>query len=173
MLQFPEETCVDEHDRSSIAATTASTQLNNFPSYPEQWCTGVMVEVMRGRRSLYWSGSSYSSSSSDTDSSLGLGGATSEPEHVFQPIVAAPAPAPHQQARCELAWLITSAVKRSIGSTTGCTITEKAPTRAFSWLKAATTAFTFKTLLRHYAKRALTPRSLNMKMGSRRSVWLA
>ena len=24
-------------------------------------------------------------------------------------------------------------------------ITEKAPTRAFSWLKAATTAFTFKT----------------------------
>ena len=27
-------------------------------------------------------------------------------------------------------------------------ITEKAPTRAFSWLKAATTAFTFKTLLR-------------------------
>ena len=30
-------------------------------------------------------------------------------------------------------------------------ITEKAPTRAFSWLKAASTAFTFKTLLRHYA----------------------
>ena len=51
-----------------------------------------------------------------------------------------------------------SAVKRSIGSTTGCTITEKAPTRAFSWLKAVTTAFTFKTLLRHYAKRTLTPR---------------
>ena len=36
--------------------------------------------------------------------------------------------------------------------------TEKAPTRAFSWLKAATTAFTFKTLLRHYAKQALIPR---------------
>ena len=36
-----------------------------------------------------------------------------------------------------------------------CTITEKAPTRAFSWLKADTTAFTFKTLLRHYAKRVL------------------
>ena len=53
-----------------------------------------------------------------------------------------------------------SAANRSIGSTTSCTITEKAPTRAFSWLKAATTAFTFKTLLRHYAKRALTPRSL-------------
>ena len=30
---------------------------------------------------------------------------------------------------------------------------------AFSWLKVATTAFTFKTLLRHYAKWALTPRS--------------
>ena len=57
--------------------------------------------------------------------------------------------------------------------------TEKAPTRAFSWLKAATTAFTFKTLLRHYAKRALTPRSLNVKLGPRRkghkgrAVWLA
>merc|ERR1711949_123317 len=48
-------------------------------------------------------------------------------------------------------------------------ITEKAPTRAFSWLKAATTAFTFKTLLRHYATRASTPRSLNMKLGPRRN----
>ena len=48
-------------------------------------------------------------------------------------------------------------------------ITEKAPTRAFSWLKAATTAFTFKTLLRHYAKRALTPRSLNVKLGPQRN----
>ena len=37
-------------------------------------------------------------------------------------------------------------------------ITEKAPTRAFCWLKAATTAFTFKTLLRHYDEQALTPR---------------
>ena len=44
-------------------------------------------------------------------------------------------------------------------------ITEKAHTRAFSWLKAATTAFTFETLLRHYAKRALTPRSLNVTLG--------
>ena len=58
-------------------------------------------------------------------------------------------------------------------------ITEKAPTRAFSWLKAATTAFTFKTLLRHYAKWALTPRSLNVKLGPQlkghkgRTVWLA
>ena len=36
------------------------------------------------------------------------------------------------------------------------TITEKASTRGFSWLKAPTIAFTFKTLLRRYAKRALT-----------------
>ena len=50
-----------------------------------------------------------------------------------------------------------SAANRSIGSTNGCTITEKAPTRAFSWLKAATTASTFKNLLRHYAKQTLTP----------------
>ena len=42
-------------------------------------------------------------------------------------------------------------------------------TRAFSWLKAATTAFTFKTLLKHYAKQALTPRSLNVKLGPRRN----
>ena len=44
----------------------------------------------------------------------------------------------------------TKAIRRFV-------ITEKAPTRAFSWLKAATTAFTFKTLLRHYAEQALTP----------------
>ena len=56
---------------------------------------------------------------------------------------------------------------------------EKGPTRGFSWLKAPTSAFTFKTLLRHYAKQALTPRSLNMKLGPRRkghkgrAVWLA
>ena len=62
---------------------------------------------------------------------------------------------------------------------TGCTITEKAPTRAFSWLKAATNAFTFKTLLRHYAKWELTPRSLIVKLGPRRkghkgqAGWLA
>ena len=75
--------------------------------------------------------------------------------------------------------VLGSAVKRSIGSTTGCIITEKAPTRAFSWLKAPTSAFTFKTLLRHYAKRALTPQSLNVKLGPQRNyhkgqaVWLA
>ena len=37
----------------------------------------------------------------------------------------------------------TSAANRSIGSTTGYTITEKAPTRTFSWLKAPTSAFKF------------------------------
>ena len=42
--------------------------------------------------------------------------------------------------------LDTSASKSSIRM---FVITEKAPTRAFSWLKAATTAFTFKTLLRY------------------------
>ena len=68
--------------------------------------------------------------------------------------------------------LQTKAIRRFV-------IMEKAPTRAFSWLKAATAAFTFKTLLRHYAKRALIPRSLNVKLGPRRkghkgrAVWLA
>ena len=37
----------------------------------------------------------------------------------------------------------TSASKRSIRR---FVITEKAPTRTFSWLKVATTAFTFETL---------------------------
>ena len=37
------------------------------------------------------------------------------------------------------------------------TIAENAATRAFSWLKAPTSDFTFKTLLRHYAKRTLNP----------------
>ena len=50
-----------------------------------------------------------------------------------------------------------------------CTITEKAPTRAFFWLKVPTSAFTFKTVFRHYAKQALTPRSLKVKLGPRRN----
>ena len=54
--------------------------------------------------------------------------------------------------------MVTSAANWLIGEVVQCTITEKAPTRAFSWLKAPTSAFTFKTLLRHYAKWALTPR---------------
>ena len=58
-------------------------------------------------------------------------------------------------------------------------ICEVVQSRAFSWLKAPTSAFTFKTLLRHYAKRALTPRSLKVKLGPRcnghrgRGGWLA
>ena len=36
------------------------------------------------------------------------------------------------------------------------TVTEKGPSRAFSWLKVPTSTFTFKTLLIHYAKQALT-----------------
>ena len=70
----------------------------------------------------------------------------------------------------------TSASKRSI---LRFVITEKAPTRAFSWLKASNTAFTFKTLLRHYTKGTLTPQSLNVKLGPRRKShkgrvgWLA
>ena len=64
---------------------------------------------------------------------------------------------PRKGESAALAFII-SAANRSIRSTTGCTITEKAPTRAFSWLKAPTSAFTFKTLLRHYAKWVLTPR---------------
>ena len=39
-----------------------------------------------------------------------------------------------------------------------------APTGAFSWLKAPTSTFTFKTLLRHYAKRALTPQKVDVKL---------
>ena len=69
-----------------------------------------------------------------------------------------------------LGWVASiSAANRSIGSTTGCTITEKAHTGDFSWLTVPTSAFTLKTLLRHYAKQALTPRSLNVKLGPRRN----
>ena len=55
-------------------------------------------------------------------------------------------------------WLHSVHSSASKSSIRRFVITEKAPTIAFSWLKAATTAFTFKTLLRHYAKRALTRR---------------
>ena len=44
-------------------------------------------------------------------------------------------------------WLWSSAADDPSVSLSVFTITEKAPTRAFSWLKAATTVFTFKTLL--------------------------
>ena len=73
---------------------------------------------------------------------------------------------PALTVRCSAAPPSISASKRSIRR---FAITKKAPTRAFSWLKAATTTFTFKTLLRHYAKRTLTPQSLNVKLGPRRN----
>ena len=47
------------------------------------------------------------------------------------------------------------------------TIIEKASTRAFTWLKEPTSAFTFKTLLRHYAKQN---RCLNMVTVSRLEI---
>ena len=40
-------------------------------------------------------------------------------------------------------------VLRNLRGDNTVSITEKAPTRAFSWMKVATTTFTFKTLLRH------------------------
>ena len=43
-------------------------------------------------------------------------------------------------------------------------ITEKAPARAFFLLESAISTFTFQTLLRHYAKRTLTPQFLNVKV---------
>ena len=71
------------------------------------------------------------------------------------------------QDACAVKWRgFSSASKRTIRR---FVITEKATNRAFSWLKAATTAFTFKTLLRHYAKQALTLRSLNVKLGPQRN----
>ena len=35
--------------------------------------------------------------------------------------------------------------------------------RAFSWLKAPTSAFTFKTLLRHYAKPGVDPPTVSRR----------
>ena len=40
------------------------------------------------------------------------------------------------------------------------TITEKAPTRAFSWLKVPTSPFAFKTLLRHCGKQVIRDRRI-------------
>ena len=45
------------------------------------------------------------------------------------------------------------------------TITEKGPNWAVFWLKAPTTALTFKTLLIHYAKQKLTPQKVDLKLG--------
>ena len=56
----------------------------------------------------------------------------------------APADSFHAANRGEASAVDISASKSCIQR---FVITEKAPTRAFSWLKAATTAFTFKTQL--------------------------
>ena len=61
--------------------------------------------------------------------------------------------AQHHVRHLSLVRLVTIFTGASKSSIRRFVITEKAPTRAFSYLKAATTAFTFKTLLRHYAKR--------------------
>ena len=42
---------------------------------------------------------------------------------------------------------------------------EEATTRAFSWLKSPSTAFTFNNLLRHYDKQVLTHGKGEVKLG--------
>ena len=44
------------------------------------------------------------------------------------------------------------------GDSAGTRASNEPLARAFAWLTAATTAFTFKTLLRHFAEQMLTPR---------------
>ena len=75
-------------------------------------------------------------------------------------------PPPNTDIIKQYTYIHNSASKSSIRR---FVITEKAPTMALSWFKAATTTFTFKTLLRHYAKQALIPRSLNVKSGPQRN----
>ena len=57
------------------------------------------------------------------------------------------------RARCDssAAWMVNGEIL-VLQTLYRFSITEKAPTSAFSWVKTPT----FKTLLRHYAKRALT-----------------
>ena len=43
-------------------------------------------------------------------------------------------------------------ITRAANNPSVFTIMENAPTKAFSWLKAPASTFTFKTLIRHYAK---------------------
>ena len=60
-------------------------------------------------------------------------------------------------AKSEVSWTIDNFVALRTINQQSCTITENAPTRAraraFSWLKASTSTFTFKTL---YTKQMLT-----------------
>ena len=48
--------------------------------------------------------------------------------------------------------IVISAANRLIGEVVQSRRRPLLPTRAFSWLKVPTSAFTFKTLIRHYAK---------------------
>ena len=52
--------------------------------------------------------------------------------------------------------LLTSEIELQTKVPEDFTITEKASTRAFSWLKVPTIAYTFKTILIHYAKQMLS-----------------
>ena len=63
---------------------------------------------------------------------------------------------------------LTSCSSASKSSIRRFVITEKAPTRAFSWLKTANSSVTFKTLLRCYAKGVLSvdPTVNRRKIGS-------
>ena len=61
-------------------------------------------------------------------------------------------------------WPRTSAADDPSVSKSVFTITEKAPTRAFPWLNAPKSIFTFKTLLRHYAKRVFTAHLVDVKL---------
>ena len=76
-----------------------------------------------------------------------------EPCPIYTPLpVSSPVLTLRESIDIKLCFMIRAANDPSVLS-----ITAKAPTRAFSWLKAPTSTFTFKTLLRHSAKRALTP----------------
>ena len=76
-------------------------------------------------------------------------------EAVLQLLVGAAAAAAPQEGRGEPRLprlrdpVLVYSLKRRLSE--DFTITEKAPTRAFSWLKVPTSAFTLMTLLRHYA----------------------
>ena len=61
-------------------------------------------------------------------------------------------------------WPRTSAADDPSVSKSVFTITEKAPSRAFPWLNAPKSIFTFKTLLRHYAKRVFTAHLVDVKL---------
>ena len=87
-------------------------------------------------------------------SSLGLFWGEERPTGTWPPLASSTSTRSLKEA--EPSWLEITSFITALCVTTSASkssiqrfvITEKAPTRAFSWLKAAT--FTFKTLLRHY-----------------------